>query len=88
VADSLHRDKPFRYFRFKDPRANCSSGRALRILGQTAPELNLDSWIGGDGKEVDPIRLNDYRGKVVFNDFHIKAAPAISLIESLVVKGG
>ena len=36
------------------------------ILGQTAPELKLNTWIDGDGKEIEPISLNDYRGKVIY----------------------
>ena len=36
------------------------------ILGQQAPELNLTNWIDGDGKSMDPVKLNDYRGKVIF----------------------
>lgn len=36
------------------------------ILGQTAPELRLNTWIDGTGKEIEPISLKDYRGKVVY----------------------
>ena len=36
------------------------------ILGRQAPELELDSWIDGNGKPMDPVRLKDYRGKVVY----------------------
>ena len=36
------------------------------ILGQLAPELNLSNWINGDGKKIDPVRLSDYRGKVIY----------------------
>ena len=36
------------------------------IQGQQAPELNLETWIDGDGKRVDPIYLSDYRGKVIY----------------------
>ena len=36
------------------------------ILGQTAPQLKLKSWIDGNGKKIEPISLNDYRGKVVY----------------------
>ncbi len=36
------------------------------ILGRAAPELELDTWIGSDGNAIAPIRLGDYRGKVVF----------------------
>lgn len=36
------------------------------IQGQQAPELNLTTWIGGDGKQIDPIKLSHYRGKVIY----------------------
>jgi hypothetical protein len=36
------------------------------ILGRQAPELNLTTWIDGDGKPMDPVKLKDYRGKVIF----------------------
>lgn len=36
------------------------------ILGRQAPELNLTTWIDGDGKQMDPVKLIDYRGKVIF----------------------
>ena len=36
------------------------------IQGQQAPELNLETWIDGDGERVDPIYLSDYRGKVIY----------------------
>ena len=36
------------------------------ILGQQAPELNLNTWIDGAGNPMDPIKLRDYRGKVIF----------------------
>ncbi len=36
------------------------------ILGQIAPELDLNTWIDGNGIEIEPIMLNDYRGKVVY----------------------
>ncbi|UCD91301.1 MAG: hypothetical protein JSW04_07765 [Desulfobacterales bacterium] len=36
------------------------------ILGQAAPELNLNTWIDGNGNPIEPIRLNDYIGKVVY----------------------
>lgn len=38
----------------------------LGILGQQAPNLNLNNWINGDGEKIDPIRLSAYRGKVVY----------------------
>ncbi len=36
------------------------------ILGRQAPELDLDTWIDGRGKDMAPIYLRDYRGKVVY----------------------
>ena len=36
------------------------------ILGQLAPELNLTSWIDGNGKKTQPIRLGDHKGKVIY----------------------
>ena len=36
------------------------------ILGRQAPEFNLNTWIDGDGKQMDPVKLKDYRGKVIF----------------------
>ncbi len=36
------------------------------ILGRQAPELELNTWIDGEGDKVDPILLSDYRGKVVY----------------------
>jgi hypothetical protein len=36
------------------------------ILGRPAPEINLNTWIDGNGRKIEPIRLNDYRGKVVY----------------------
>ncbi len=35
------------------------------IVGQTAPELDLNNWIGTDGAPLDPVRLADLKGKVV-----------------------
>ena len=36
------------------------------ILGRTAPEFELDTWIDSDGNSMAPIRLGDYLGKVVY----------------------
>jgi hypothetical protein len=36
------------------------------ILGQPAPELELNTWIDGNGKPMDPVKLRDYRGKVIY----------------------
>ena len=38
----------------------------LGILGQQAPDLNLNTWINADGKKIDPIQLSAYRGKVIY----------------------
>ena len=43
-----------------------SASSIYGILGRAAPELALDTWIGSDGKSMAPIRLGDYRGKVVY----------------------
>ena len=36
------------------------------ILGRQAPELELNTWIDGNGKPMDPVKLRDYRGKVIY----------------------
>jgi hypothetical protein len=36
------------------------------ILGRTAPELNLNTWIDEDGKPIKPIKLGAYRSKVIY----------------------
>ncbi len=38
----------------------------LGILGQQAPELNLNNWISADGLQRAPIRISDFRGKVIY----------------------
>ena len=43
-----------------------SAASTYGILGQTAPELHLSTWIDGNGQKMAPIRLADYRGKVVY----------------------
>ena len=43
-----------------------AAGMKYGILGQQAPELNLTTWIDGNGKPMDPIKLKDYRGRVIF----------------------
>ena len=40
--------------------------RPLGIAGEMAPDIQLDTWIDGDGVKRDPVRLNDYRGKVIY----------------------
>jgi hypothetical protein len=49
---------------FKIPTA--SAGTQFGILGQPALELNLYTWIDGNGKKAESIGLSDYRGKVVY----------------------
>jgi hypothetical protein len=49
---------------FKIP--NASADAHLGILGQPAPELNLSTWIDGNGKKTESFRLSSYRGKVVY----------------------
>ena len=36
------------------------------ILGSQAPELDVDSWIDGQGQKIAPIRLGAHRGKVIY----------------------
>ena len=36
------------------------------ILGRQAPELELNTWIDGNGKPMDPVKLRDYRGQVIY----------------------
>jgi len=43
-----------------------SASTQLGIFGQEAPELELNSWIDGNGKPMDPVKLKVYRGKVVY----------------------
>jgi hypothetical protein len=43
-----------------------SANTQYGILGQQAPELNLNTWIDGNGKPADPVKLEDYRGHVIF----------------------
>lgn len=45
---------------------NASADAHLGIRGQPAPELNLSTWIDGNGKQIESVRLADYRGKVVY----------------------
>ena len=45
---------------------SASATHHLGILGRTAPELQLQTWIDGNGEEIQPIRLGDYRGNVVY----------------------
>ena len=43
-----------------------SASTQYGILGRPAPELELNTWIDGNGKPMDPIKLRDYRGKVIY----------------------
>lgn len=43
-----------------------SASSQLGILGQQAPEPELNSWIDENGKPTDPLKLQDYRGKVIY----------------------
>ena len=43
-----------------------SAAEKYGILGRLAPELDLNTWIDGDGEATPPIRLGDYRGNVVY----------------------
>lgn len=45
---------------------NASADAHLGILGQLAPELDLSTWIDGNGQKIKSIRLSDYRDKVVY----------------------
>ena len=49
------------------PEASASGHYGIR--GRKAPELNLEKWIDGNGKQTAPIRLKDLRGKVVYMYF-------------------
>ena len=42
------------------------AGTPYGILGQQAPELNLNTWINGDGKPIESIHLGACRGKVIY----------------------
>ena len=46
--------------------STASADTHLGILGRQAPELNLSTWIDGNGKKTESVRLGDYRGKVVY----------------------
>jgi hypothetical protein len=43
-----------------------SANTQYGILGRQAPEIDLDTWIDGNGKPMDPLRLEDYRGMVIY----------------------
>lgn len=46
--------------------STASADSRLGILGQPAPELNLSTWIDGNGQKTESVRLNDFRGQVVY----------------------
>ena len=43
-----------------------SASTQYGILGRQAPELELNTWIDGNGKPMDPVKLKDYRDKVIY----------------------
>ena len=43
-----------------------SANEPYGIQGKMAPELNLTTWIDGDGKPIGPINLSGYRSKVIY----------------------
>ena len=43
-----------------------SANTQYGILGQQAPELELNNWIDENGKPMNPIKLRDYRGQVIY----------------------
>ena len=56
---------------FQNPYSNVGIGVAWAasqygISGETAPEIELDTWIDGEGKSIEPITLKNFHGKVVY----------------------
>ncbi len=45
---------------------SASASARYGIQGQQAPELNLDSWIDGNGQPMEPIQLAAFRGTVIY----------------------
>jgi hypothetical protein len=43
-----------------------SAGTQYGILGRQAPELHLSTWIDGNGKQIEPVKLGACRGKVIY----------------------
>lgn len=39
------------------------------IRGRTAPELELDGWIDGNGRDRTPLRFSELRGKIIYMYF-------------------
>ena len=46
-----------------------SSSRELGIAGTQAPELGNLVWFDKNGGKIAPVKLSDYKGKVVYLDF-------------------
>ena len=68
-ADTLERlaiERARRLFGAVIGQQTASANVQYGIQGQQAPEMNLETWIDGDGERVDPIFLSDYRGKVIY----------------------
>ena len=40
--------------------------RKYGILGQVAPELEINQWINEEGKMRQPLKLKDFEGKMVY----------------------
>jgi hypothetical protein len=41
--------------------SSVSASQHYGIIGHPAPELNLTGWIDGQGKQIDPIKLQKFR---------------------------
>jgi len=39
------------------------------IIGQTAPELEIEQWIDAEGKTASAFKLADHKGKYIFMEF-------------------
>ena len=39
------------------------------ILGQKAPEIDLNTWIDGTGNKIKPLKLEQFHGKVIYMYF-------------------
>ena len=63
---AFRRKSTFRQMEFRGGRQPVSAAEKYGILGRLAPELDLNTWIDGDGDATAPIRLGDYRGSVVY----------------------
>jgi hypothetical protein len=52
-----------------EPKSGLQTALAAKtygILSRQAPELNLNTWINGDGKPIESIKLGACRGKVIY----------------------